>query len=113
MVQGRGLGTPGRAGRRISGEEQSGLRRGAAAPQYIDREGDPRTSAEVNASDIQFLGQRGDGANGATERVDENSPKDEEAEIGEKPKAASSRSVKKSGSKRALWLKSKQQWPRR
>ena len=28
--------------------------------EYTDREGKPRTSLEVNATDIQFLGQRGD-----------------------------------------------------
>jgi hypothetical protein len=32
LVQGHGLGTPGRAGCRISGEGQAGLRRGAVAP---------------------------------------------------------------------------------
>jgi single-strand DNA-binding protein len=69
--------------------------------QYTDREGNPRTSAEVNASDIHFLGQRGDATNGAAGRADENSRDDEEAEIVEKAKPASSRSGKKSGSKRA------------
>jgi len=39
--------------------------------EYTDREGNPRTSAEVNASDIHFLGQRGDATNGAVERADE------------------------------------------
>jgi len=28
--------------------------------EYTDREGKPRTSLEVNATDIQFIGQRGD-----------------------------------------------------
>jgi single-strand DNA-binding protein len=66
--------------------------------EYTDREGFRRTSAEVNASDIHFLGQRGAFANGNPERADE------EAEIVEIPKPASSRasaSGKKSGSKRA------------
>jgi single-strand DNA-binding protein len=66
--------------------------------EYTDREGFRRTSAEVNASDIHFLGQRGAFANGNAERADE------EAEIVEIPKPASSRtgtSGKKSGSKRA------------
>jgi single-strand DNA-binding protein len=69
--------------------------------EYTDREGNPRTSAEVNASDIHFLGQRGNAANGAAERADENNQADEEAEIGERAKPASSRAGKKSGSKRA------------
>jgi single-strand DNA-binding protein len=30
--------------------------------EYTDREGNPRTSLEVNATDIQFIGQRGDEA---------------------------------------------------
>jgi len=69
--------------------------------EYTDREGNPRTSAEVNASDIHFLSQRGEAANGAAERADENNRADEDAEIGERAKPASSRSGKKSGSKRA------------
>jgi len=69
--------------------------------EYTDREGNPRTSAEVNASDIHFLGQRGDASNGVAERADENNQADEEAGIVERPKPASSRSGKKSGSKRA------------
>jgi len=69
--------------------------------EYTDREGVQRTSLEVNASDIQFLGQRGEAANGSVERADENNRDDEEAEIGERAKPASSRSGKKSGSKRA------------
>jgi len=69
--------------------------------EYTDREGNPRTSAEVNASDIHFLGQRGDATNEAAERTDENSAADVEVEIGEKPKATSPRSGKKSGPKRS------------
>ena len=69
--------------------------------EYTDREGNPRTSAEVNASDIHFLGQRGDVTNWAAGRADENSQAGEEAEIVEIPKSTSFRSVKKSGSKRA------------
>ena len=69
--------------------------------EYTDREGNPRTSAEVNANDIHFLGQRGAFTNGAAERADENNQADEEGEIVERAKPASSRSVKKSGSKRA------------
>ena len=69
--------------------------------EYTDREGNPRTSAEVNASDIHFLGQRGDAVNGAAERADENNRADEEGETVERAKPTSSRSGKKSGSKRA------------
>src|SRR5499426_2511016 len=69
--------------------------------EYTDREGNPRTSAEVNASDIHFLGQRGEAANGPVERADENNLDDEEAEIGERTKPTSSRSGKKSGPKRS------------
>ena len=69
--------------------------------EYTDREGNPRTSAEVNASDIHFLGQRGEAANGSVERADEDNRDDEEAEVGERAKPASSRSGKKSGLKRS------------
>jgi single-strand DNA-binding protein len=40
--------------------------------EYTDREGKPRTSLEVNATDIQFIGQRGEEpapANGAEKRL--------------------------------------------
>jgi single-strand DNA-binding protein len=57
--------------------------------EYTDREDNPRTSAEVNASDIHFLGQRGDATNGTADRADENNQADEEAEVVEKPKPAS------------------------
>ena len=66
--------------------------------EYTDREGNPRTSAEVNASDIHFLGQRAEPA----EKAEENGRVGEETETGERAKPASSRSGKKSGSKRAL-----------
>jgi single-strand DNA-binding protein len=69
--------------------------------EYTDREGNPRTSAEVNASDIHFLGQRGDATNGAVERADEFNHADEGAEMVERPKPTSSRPGRKSGSKRA------------
>jgi single-strand DNA-binding protein len=69
--------------------------------EYTDREGNPRTSAEVNASDIHFLGQRGDATNGVAGRADEANQGDEEAEISERPKPASSRAGRKSGPKRA------------
>src|SRR5499427_6175604 len=44
--------------------------------EYTDREGNPRTSAEVNASDIHFLGQRGEAANGVVEKADEDNRDD-------------------------------------
>jgi single-strand DNA-binding protein len=68
--------------------------------EYIDREGNPRTSAEVNANDIHFLGQRVEVPDGAAERADENNQADEAAERGEGSKPASSRSGKKTVSKR-------------
>ncbi len=68
---------------------------------YTDREGNPRTSAEVNAGDIHFLGQRVEATNGAAETADASDLADEEAEMAERARPASSRSGKKSGSKRA------------
>jgi single-strand DNA-binding protein len=72
--------------------------------EYTDREGILRTSAEVNASEVHFLGQRGADTNGSAERADEINQADEEPETVEIPKSTSSspgRSGKKSGSKRA------------
>jgi single-strand DNA-binding protein len=69
--------------------------------EYTDREGIQRTSLEVNASDIHFLGQRIEATNGTAERAGENELADEEAEMAKRTKPASSRSGKKSGSKRA------------
>ena len=69
--------------------------------QYTDREGNPRTSAEVNASDIQFLGQRADTQDRDVERTADNGRADEEMEEEEESKSTSSRSDKKQGSKRA------------
>jgi single stranded DNA-binding protein len=69
--------------------------------EYTDREGNPRTSAEVNASDIHFLGQSGEAVNEVSDKADQNNPADEEAEIVKSPKPTSSRSDKKLGSKRA------------
>ena len=48
--------------------------------QYTDRDGNPRTSAEVNASDIQFLGQRADTQERDVERTEDNGRADEEME---------------------------------
>jgi single-strand DNA-binding protein len=65
--------------------------------QYTDREGNPRTSPEVNASDIHFLGQRVEPA----EKAEENGQFDEETEAEEASKPAASRNGKRSTSKRA------------
>src|SRR5215813_1477706 len=58
--------------------------------EYTDREGIQRTSLEVNASDIHFLGQRVEATNGTAERADENEMADEEAEMAKRTKPASS-----------------------
>jgi single-strand DNA-binding protein len=81
--------------------------------EYTDREGNPRTSAEVNASDVHFLGQRGADTIGVAERADENSLAGEEAEIGERAKPASSRSGKRSGSKPRPFLAGLALWSER
>ena len=69
--------------------------------QYTDRDGNPRTSAEVTASDIQFLGQRSDTQDRDLEKTEDNGRADEEMEEEEESKSTSSRSDKKQGSKRA------------
>jgi single-strand DNA-binding protein len=69
--------------------------------QYTDRDGNPRTSAEVNASDIQFLGQRADNLERDVEKTEDNGRAGEEMEEEEESKSTSSRSDKKQGSKRA------------
>ena len=68
--------------------------------QYTDRDGNPRISPEVNANDIQFLGQRADTAERGPEKTEDSGRDDEmEEEVGSK--SASSGSGKKQGSKRA------------
>jgi single-strand DNA-binding protein len=69
--------------------------------QYTDRDGNPRTSAEVNASDIQFLGQRADTPERDAVRTEDNGHADEEMEEEEESKPTSSRSEKRQGAKRA------------
>jgi single-strand DNA-binding protein len=44
--------------------------------EYTDREGNPRISPEVNATDIQFLGQRGDAVAQNGKSVEQNSQQD-------------------------------------
>jgi single-strand DNA-binding protein len=58
--------------------------------EYTDREGKPRISPEVNASDIQFLGQRSDATGqteptGQNEQNEQNVKSDEENEQVEEP----------------------------
>jgi single-strand DNA-binding protein len=65
--------------------------------EYTDREGVQRVSLEVNASDIQFLGQRAEPA----ERSEENGQVDEETENEKVSKPAASRNGKRPTSKRA------------
>ena len=69
--------------------------------EYTDRDGNQRTSLEVNASDIQFLGQRGDTAERGTEKTEGSGQVDHEVEEGVGSKSISSGSGKKQGSKRA------------
>jgi len=44
--------------------------------EYTDREGNKRTSLEVTATEMQFLGHRGNGGNEDAERADEFNPGD-------------------------------------
>ena len=69
--------------------------------QYTDRDGNPRTSPEVNASDIQFLGQRGDTAERGEGKTEYSGQGHDEVgeEVGSN--STSSGSGKKQGSKRA------------
>ena len=69
--------------------------------EYNDREGIQRTSLEVNASDIQFLGQRGDTAERGEEKTEDSGQGHDEVEEGVGSKSTSSGSGKKQGSKRA------------
>jgi single-strand DNA-binding protein len=69
--------------------------------EYTDRGGIQRTSLEVNASDIQFLGQRADTQERDVERTEDDGRADKEMEEEEESKSTSSRSDKKQGSKRA------------
>jgi single-strand DNA-binding protein len=67
--------------------------------EYTDREGIQRTSLEVNASDIQFLGQRGDTAERGAEKTEGSGQVDDEVNEGVGSKSISSGSGKKQGSK--------------
>ena len=69
--------------------------------EYTDREGIQRTSLEVNASDIQFLGQRGDTDERGAEKPEDNGRGDDEMEEEVGSKSTSSGSGKKHGAKRA------------
>lgn len=69
--------------------------------EYADREGNPRISPEVNATDIQFLGQRGDLADARIDSVEKKVEAEEPAPVAEskavatKPAAAPKRAVRK------------------
>jgi single-strand DNA-binding protein len=65
--------------------------------QYTDREGNPRISPEVNATDIHFLGQRVEPA----EKAEENSHVDVVTENEDTSKPVTSSNGKRSISKRA------------
>jgi single-strand DNA-binding protein len=69
--------------------------------EYTDREGVQRTSLEVNASDIQFLGQRADTAERGAERTEDGGRVDNEMEEEVVSKSTPSGSGKKQGAKRA------------
>jgi len=69
--------------------------------QYTDRDGNPRTSPEINANDIQFLGQRADTAERGAEKTEGSGRVDNEMEEEAGSKSTSSGSGKKQGSKRA------------
>jgi single-strand DNA-binding protein len=68
--------------------------------EYTDREGMKRFSLDLSASDVHFLGQRGDGASGTEERSDEFTQADEHVDMGKTAKPASAKSGRKSGGKR-------------
>ena len=69
--------------------------------EYTDREGVQRVSLEVNASDIQFLGQRADTAERGVEKTRDSGQVDEETENEKASKPVSSRNGKRPTSKRA------------
>jgi single-strand DNA-binding protein len=69
--------------------------------EYTDREGIQRTSLEVNASDIQFLGQRADTAERGAVKTEDSGQVDDEMEEEVGSKSTSSGSGKKQGPKRA------------
>jgi single-strand DNA-binding protein len=69
--------------------------------QYTDRDGNSRTSPEVNANDIQFLGQRADIAERGAEKTEGSGQVDDEVDGEVGSKSTSSGSGKKQGSKRA------------
>jgi single-strand DNA-binding protein len=69
--------------------------------EYTDREGVQRTSLEVNASDIQFLGQRADTADRGAEKTKDGGQVDDEMEEEVVSKSTPSGSGKKHGAKRS------------
>lgn len=73
---------------------------GLRTSEWTDRDGEKRVSLEISASEVHFLGQRGNGASGTVERPDESDQADEQLETGKPAKAATPKSGRKSGSKR-------------
>lgn len=69
--------------------------------EYTDREGIQRTSLEVKASDIQFLGQRADTVERGAEMTEDSGRGDDEMKEEVGSKSASSGAGKKQGAKRA------------
>jgi len=68
--------------------------------EYTDREGAQRISLEVNATDIQFLGQRGDAVG---QQIDSVEKRVEQVEVEAEPvKPAAKAQAKPAGSKRAV-----------
>lgn len=70
--------------------------------EYTDREGNLRLSAEVNASDIHFLGQRGVESDGGVEEDDDShsNHSDEHMGAGRTAKSGPPKTGKKSGTRR-------------
>jgi single-strand DNA-binding protein len=58
--------------------------------EYTDREGNPRISPEVNATDMQFLGRRDDSAQPASTNAIEDRLAEEDGELSEQLPAAKS-----------------------
>jgi single-strand DNA-binding protein len=66
--------------------------------EYTDREGNPRTSMEVNATDIQFLGSRNETSQKDSVYAEQ---KDERVEVDDAPAAETVSRSNKRGGKRA------------
>ncbi|MCI0392155.1 MAG: single-stranded DNA-binding protein [Acidobacteria bacterium] len=69
--------------------------------EYTDRDGAPRTSPEVNANDIQFLGSRSETAQTTSVSAGRNDQDEEEVEAEAAPAPATSKSGKRGGKRAA------------